>query len=220
MRSLLAFSSLLLSCAPAAQTLMVSSDRATANANGTDAVTISATRASADGKPVSDFVDFTVTGGGQLSATHVQADAMGVAKTTVTSTSAGSVTVSATVPGKTELIGSVSITFNAVSGPRLAWQTSPSNTMSQNLLRPVPAVVVRDDNGVITSSSASITVSVTPGTCGGASLDSTSLMTVSAQSGVASFYGLKITTPATGCTLTATSSGLPPAVSGSFDIIQ
>jgi hypothetical protein len=219
MRSLLAFSWLLLSCAPAAQTLVVTADRTSANASGSDVVTVSATRTSADGKPVSEFVDFTVTGGGQLSATHVQADAMGVAKTTVTSSSAGSVTVTATVPGKTDLTGTATITFNTVSGPRLAWQTSPSNTQTQNLLRPIPTVVVRDDNGVITSSTAPITVAVTPGTCGGASLDSTSLMTVSAQSGSASFYGLKITTPATGCTLTATSNGLPSAVSSSFDII-
>jgi adhesin/invasin len=219
MRSLLTLSCMLFSCAPA-QTLIVTSDRTTANANGTDAVTVSATRTTVDGKPVSDFVDFTVAGSGQLSATHVQADAMGVAKTTVTSSSAGSVTVTASVPGKADLTGSTSITFNTVSGPRLAWQVSPSNTQSQNLLRPIPQVVVRDDNGVVMSSSASITVAVTPGTCGGASLDSTSLMTVNAQNGTARFYGLKITTPGTGCTLTATSTGLASAVSGSFDIIQ
>lgn len=220
MRHLLAFTCLMLSCAPAAQSLIVTADRTAANANGSDVVTVSATRTSADGKPVSDFVDFTVSGGGQLSATHVQADAMGVAKTTLSATTAGSVTVTAVVPGKTELTGSATITFNVVSGPRLSWQTSPSNTMSQNLLRPIPVVVVRDDNGVIMSSSASLTVAVTPGTCGGATLDSTSLMTVTAQNGTASFYGLKITTPATGCTLTATSSGLPAAVSSPFDIIQ
>lgn len=220
MRPFFAFTVIWLSCAPAAQNLVVTADRTTANASGSDAVTVSATRTTADGKPVSDFVDFSVAGGGQLSATHVQADAMGVAKTTVTSSSAASVTVTATVPGKTELTGSTTITFAAVSGPRLAWQTSPSNTMSQNLLRPIPTVVVRDDNGVVMSSSASITVSVTQGTCGGAQLDSTSLMTVNASNGTASFYGLKITTPATGCTLTATSSGLPSAVSSSFDITQ
>jgi hypothetical protein len=220
MRSLLVISCLIHSCAPAAQTLVVSSDRSTANANGSDAVTVSAKWTNADGKPVSDFVDFTVAGGGQLSATHVQTDAMGVAKTTVTSSTAGSVTVTATVPGKSELTGTASITFNTVSGPRLAWQVSPSNTQSQNLLRPIPQVIVRDDNGVVMSSSASITVAVTPGTCGGASLDSTSLMTVNAQNGTASFYGLKITTPATGCTLTATSTGLASAVSSSFDITQ
>jgi hypothetical protein len=216
MRSLLALSAVYLSCSPST-TFTVGSDRTNAMANGSDAITISATTTS-DGKPVSDFVDFT-TSGGQLSATRVQADATGVAKTTVTSTSAGSFTVTATLPSK-QLSGSALVTFNTAAVQRLSFQVSPSNTMSQNLLRPAPVVVFLDGNNMPMSSSASVTVSVTPGTCGGASLDSTSLATVNAQNGSASFYGLKITTPATGCTLTAASSGFASAVSSSFDIIQ
>lgn len=78
-------------------------------------------------------------------------------------------------------------------------------------------VVVEDGAGVVTSSSASVTVAITPGSCS-AALDSSSLMTVSASQGVASFYGLKSSSPATGCTLTATSGSLSTAISTAFDI--
>jgi len=57
----------------------------------------------------------------------------------------------------------------------------------------------------------------TPGSCG-AALDASSLMTVNAVQGVASFYGLKSSTVASGCTLTATSGSMPSAVSAAFDI--
>ncbi len=197
----------------------------TAVANGTDGVIVSATRTSADGTPVSGVVDFTVTSGGQLSLARVMADSAGVAKTTVTATVAGPVTVSAIVltPGDGKSVhlldGSVTVYFTVSPGPRLRFQTSPGNSGSQNLLRPIPMVVVEDGNGTAnTTSTASVTVGVTTGSCS-AQLDSTSLMTVNAVQGVASFNGLKITTPVTGCTLTARSGSLQPSVSTAFDIV-
>lgn len=219
MRSLFTLSCLVVACSPATQSLTMGVDKSAAVANGTDGVIVSATRTMADGTPVSDFVDFTVTSGGTLSTMRVKGDTAGVAKTTVTATAAGPVTVSANVPGMQSLTGSVTVTFTAASAPRLRFQTSPSNTQSQNLLRPIPVVVVEDGNGMTnTTSTASVTVAVTPGSCS-AQLDATSMMTVSAVQGVASFYGLKITTPVTGCTLTATSGSLQAAVSTAFDIV-
>ena len=193
----------------------MTADRSTAVADGTDAVTIVAT-ATANGSPVQEFVDFTVTAGGQLSAARVKGNAAGVSTTRLTSTATGALTVTATVAGGQ--LATTSVTFTASGAPHLRFRTSPSNTAAQNLLRPVPEVVVEDALGVVTSSTASVTVAITPGSCS-ATLDASSLMTVNADQGVASFYGLKSSTPATGCTLTATSGTLQAAVSTSFNIL-
>lgn len=207
MRSLVLASLFLLGCPSAPQTIALTADRASALANGTDQVTITATT----GSP--DTVSFSADGG-QLSAASVKTDDAGVATTKLSATTAGSVQVTASAGSAT---ASTTVTFTAASGPHLRFRVSPSNTMAQNLLRPVPEVVVEDGSGLVTSSSASVTVAMTPGSCASA-LDASSLMTVNAVSGVASFYGLKSSTVASGCTLTATSGSMPSAVSGAFDI--
>ncbi len=192
------------------QTISVTADRSTATANGTDSVQLTATTSAASGTAV----DFTVSAGGQLSAARANTDASGVAKTQLTSTTAGTVTVTATLG---QVSDTATVTFAAASGPRLRFQTSPSNTIAQNLLRPIPSVVVEDNSGIVTSSTAPITVAITAGSCA-AALDASSLMTVNAVQGVANFNGLKSSTQATGCTLTATSGTLQAAVSTAFDI--
>lgn len=200
---------LLLAGCSAAPSLVLTASRASATANGTDAVVLTATGST-------DFVDFT-TDGGVLSATRVKGDSAGVATTQLTSTTTGEITVTASVAKGPS--AATTVTFSAATaGPRLRFQTSPGNTVAQNLLRPVPVVVVEDATGAVTtSSSASVTVAITTGSCA-AALDASSLMTVSAVQGVASFYGLKSSTVASGCTLTATSSGLQSAVSTAFDV--
>lgn len=198
------FAVLLTGCSPA--TLTLTADKVTASANGTDAVSITVT------PPSKSEVDFSVTSGGVLSATKATPGADGSAKVTLTSSMPAEVTVTAT---QGMLHASIIVTFTAST--RLRFMTSPGTSGSQNLLRPIPVVVVEDNGAIVTSSSASIAVAVTPGSCS-AQLDATSLATATAQQGSASFPGLKITTPASGCTLTATSGALTPAVSGSFDI--
>ncbi len=211
MRSLALLNSMILvGCTSAIQTISVTAERSTATANGADAVVITATTSAASGTTV----DFAVTGGGQLSSARVNTDSSGVAKTQLTSTTAGAVTVTAAIG---QLTDSTTVTYAAASGPRLRFQTSPSNTIAQNLLRPIPSVVVEDNSGVVTSSTAPITVAITAGSCA-AALDASSLMTVNAVQGVANFNGLKSSTQATGCTLTATGGALQAAVSTAFDI--
>ena len=204
----------LVGCSGAPQAIVVKADRSSAVANGTDAVTLTATSTAADGTAFPDVVEFTVSAGGQLSATSVKSDAAGVATTKLTATTPGTLTVTATA-GPTS--GQATVVFASSTGPRLRFQTSPSNTAQQNLLRPIPAVVVEDASGVVTASSAAVTVVVTPGSCS-ASIDPSSLSTVNALRGVASFNGLKLDKAATGCTLTATSGTMPSAVSSAFDI--
>lgn len=210
----------LVACLPAPQTITVVAERSTAVADGSDAVTITATGIAADGSPFQGSVDFTATAGGQLSDAHVTSDRFGVSKTKLTAKVAGPITVTATVPAaanQPKVSGSTIVTFAAGGGPRLRFQASPMDTVAQNLLRPMPVVVIEDSAGVVKSSSALVTVAVTSGSCS-ASLDPTSLAAVSAEQGVATFYGLKISLPATGCTLTATSGSLQPALSNSFSI--
>lgn len=83
-RSPLALSLLFVACGSSPQSITVVADCSTAVADGVDAATITATRSGAD-----DFVDFTVSTGGQLSATHVKS-VSGVATTKVTASTAPS----------------------------------------------------------------------------------------------------------------------------------
>lgn len=206
MRSFVFIALVSLSCT-SAQTIAVVADRATAIGNGTDQVTITATTGSAD------TVQFTADGG-VLSAVQVKTSDAGVATTKLSATGPGNITVTASAGNAS---ASTSVIFMVPSALRLRFRVSPSSTMAQNLLRPVPEVVVEDGSGLVTSSTASVTVSITPGSCA-AALDSSSMMTVTASGGVASFYGLKSSTVAIGCTLTATSGSLTSAVSAAFDL--
>ena len=198
----------LVACSAAPPTVSVSAERASGVADGLDAITITATTSP------STFVDFTVSTGALLTETHVKSDGSGKATTKVSSSTAGLIAVTATVE---QVSGSASVTFTASSTPHLRFQTSPANTLAMNLLRPVPVVIVEDAAGIVTSSSAPVTVAITAGSCA-AALDASSLLTVNAVMGSASFYGLKSSTLASGCTLTATSGSLGSAVSGMFDI--
>ena len=188
--------------------MAVTAERAAGTADGVDAVTVTASTSP------ELFVDFTVSTGGVLTETHVKSDASGKATTKVSSSTAGMITVTATVE---KVSGTTSVTFTASSAPHLRFQTSPANTLAMNLLRPVPVVIIEDASGIVMSSSAPVSVAITPGSCG-AALDASSLLTVNASMGSASFYGLKSSTVASGCTLTATSGSLGSAVSGVFDI--
>ena len=205
MRSFVFVALVSLSCT-SAQTITIAAGRLTAIANGTDQVTITATT----GSP--DTVYFTADGG-VLTAAQVKTTD-GIATTRLSATTPGRVTVTATAGNAS---ASTTVIFTDANAPYLRFRVSPSNTVAQNLLRPVPEVVVEDSSGIVTSSSASVTVAITPGSCA-ATLDASSLMSVNAISGVASFYGLKSSMVASGCTLTATSGSLSSAVSTAFDL--
>lgn len=189
--------------------LLVAASKPIASADGVDTVTISVLG-------VLDAVEFTTTGG-TLSVTRATRDAQGVAKTELTSTVVGQVTVTAT--STSGAVGKTNVSFTAPStGPRLRFRTSPGTTQQMNLLRPIPEVAFEDANGaVLTSSTAPVTVAITPGSCAGV-LEATSLATVNAVQGVASFNGLKVDRVADACTLTATSPSTTSAVSAAFDV--
>jgi len=129
---------------------------------------------------------------------------------------AGTYTLTATASG---LTAAVSTSFTISTGPagNLAFTTSPSGSSGGVAFSTQPVVTVQDAGGnTVTSSTASVTLSITP-PAGGAILTCAANPT-SAVAGVATFAGCTIGSPGT-YTLTAASSGLTNAVSAGFTII-
>jgi hypothetical protein len=95
----------------------------------------------------------------------------------------------------------------------LAFNQQPTTAVESTTITPPVTVYVLNDNGqIVTTSSASVTISISPGGV----LNGTT--TVLASSGVATFSDLSVSTPGTGYTLTVTSPGLAGRTSASFDI--
>ncbi len=118
----------------------------------------------------------------------------------------------------TGLTGATSGAFNITVGPaaKLAVTTGPGNSVAGAAFGTSPAVTVLDAGGnTVTTSSVSITLAIGTNP-GSGTLSGTA--TVSAVNGVATFSGLSIDKAGTGYTLTAASSGLTGATSGTFNI--
>ena len=126
-----------------------------------------------------------------------------------------------TAQWKPELYDDTSSSFNITVGAttQLVFTTQPSGGTGGTAFGTQPVVTVEDANGnKITTSSASITLTITSGTgASGATLAATT-NPLAASSGVATFSGVSINLAGTGYTLTATSSGLTAATSSSFTI--
>jgi hypothetical protein len=82
-------------------------------------------------------------------------------------------------------------------------------------LAPIRVAVQDEIGGTVTTSNASVTLSLDRNP-GGAALSGTT--TVNASAGIATFSNLRIDQPGSGYTLRATSGSLSPAVSNRFDI--
>lgn len=184
-------------------------------------VFLTAVTTDSDGEPIAEFVDFAATGRGRLVDARVMSDATGTARTSLESSSEGEVTVTATAAGTTAS-ATVSFRFATDSRPLiLRFRASPSNTQINSPLRPAPQVeVVRysplNNEFFLTSAEVQIALALTSCT---ATLDQRSQMTFTSLGGVAGFDNIVFTTPATGCTLTATSPGLTSAQSTGFDLL-
>jgi len=133
---------------------------------------------------------------------------------------AGTYTLTATSSG---LASATSSYFNVVAGAgaaaKLAFTTQPSySNTAGTAFSTQPVVVVQDLYGNwLTTSTASVTVAITPGTgTSGATLSGTK--TVYAVNGVATFSGLSINLPGT-YTLTVTRSGMASATSSYFNVM-
>lgn len=100
----------------------------------------------------------------------------------------------------------------------LSFTTQPSNSGSTISINPAIKVEIRQaDGSVATSSSANVTLSIANDpNSGTASLSGT--LTKAAVNGVATFENISIDQLGSGYTITATSGGLTPDTSSSFDI--
>jgi hypothetical protein len=129
-------------------------------------------------------------------------------------TKAGTYTLTATASG---LTSAVSASFTITVGPatKLGFTTNPSSSTGGVAFASQPVVAVQDAGGnTVTSSTAPVTLSIT--TAAGAVL-TCSANPPTAVSGVATFVGCKVDKAGT-YTLTAVSSGLTAAISGSVTI--
>jgi len=128
----------------------------------------------------------------------------------------GTYTLTATSGSLTSAV-STAFTISTGVADKLAFTTSPSDSSSGVTFPTQPVVAVQDAGGnTVTSSTASMTLSITP-PAGGAIL-TCAANPMTAASGVAIFSDCTISIPGT-YTLTAVSGGLGSAASASFTIV-
>lgn len=100
----------------------------------------------------------------------------------------------------------------------LGFVVQPSNGPAGAAINPPVQVAIQNSSGAtVTSSTATVTISLTPGTgTTGATMGGT--VSRAAVSGVATFNNLTVSPAGTGYTLTATSTGLSSATSTPFAV--
>jgi hypothetical protein len=101
---------------------------------------------------------------------------------------------------------------------KLGFRTQSGDVMAGDVITPAVQVAVEDDDGsTVASSTAGVTLVITPGTgAAGAMLGGT--LTRAAVGGVATFDDLTVDEAGTGYTLTATAADLVSAISSAFDV--
>jgi hypothetical protein len=162
-------------------------------------------------------VHWSVTaGGGSLSAAETTTNQNG--QTVVTFTlgpTIGAQSVSASVGSLTPL----QFTATAIGHPaKLSYSAQPGTAKAGEILGAGIHIVVQDIQGTtVPSATNSVTIAITSGTgTSGATLSGT--VTRTPVGGVIDFSDLRINKVGTDYTLTATSSGLPDAISDAFNI--
>jgi hypothetical protein len=154
--------------------------------------------------------------GGTLSGTKVASAVSGVATFSGLNINLSGVGYTLTAAA-TGLSGTTSTTFNITAGTatKLVFTTQPSSVAANTSLGSVTVQVEDAAGNVVTTSSASIVMSISTNP-GSGTLSGTK--TISATSGVAVFSDLTINNGGTGYKIKATSSGLISATSSSFNI--
>ncbi len=175
--------------------------------------------AASDGVGVAGVpVSFSVaSGGGSVSSGSATSDANGNASTSwKLGTTVGAQSVTASAGGLSGSPITFGATATAAVATKLVVSGSPGNGVAGAVLSSV-VVTAQDANGnTATTFTGSVSVGLSGGTAG-AALGGTS--TVNAVAGVATFSGLTVNKVGTGYSLSAASSGLTGASTGSFDII-
>src|SRR5439155_1309025 len=180
---------------------------------GSGAATITVTARDAAGNPVNGAaVVLTATGtGNTLTQPATPTDANGVATGSLTSTVAGSKTVTASLAGGITATHTAVVTVTAGAATQLAFTVQPPNgaAVAARTISPAVQVAARDAQGNLVSAFAgSVTVALGTNPSGGTLAGTT---TVTAAGGVATFGTLSVDKVGTGYTLTATAPGLSGA---------
>ncbi|PTL78609.1 lamin tail domain-containing protein [Vitiosangium sp. GDMCC 1.1324] len=189
-------------------------------ANGKDAVDIKVTVRKDDGTPLSGrTVKVTVSGeGNSLTQPEGSTDDQGVATAKLTSTAAGTKTVTVSVEaegGPVALSSRPTIEFVLLPASKLAFTSAPSSGTAGAALGVFEVAIQNADGETITSASNTVTVEIGSGPTA-ATLKGTASAT--AVNGVARFSELVIEKAAQGYTLRASAEGLTGATSASFDV--
>jgi prepilin-type N-terminal cleavage/methylation domain-containing protein len=161
----------------------------------------------------------TNPGGGTLSGTASAAVVNGVA--TFTNLSINKTGTGYRLTATSSSLSVISSTFNVTAGPasQLAFTTQPGGGAVNTVWAIQPKVTVLDALGnTVTTSTASIGLSITAGTGTSGALLTCTANPKAAALGIATFAGCKISKTGAGYTLTASSSGLGSAVSSSVTI--
>jgi hypothetical protein len=120
------------------------------------------------------------------------------------------------------LTTATSSSFDVTTGVanKLGFVQQPLHTVLGNTLAPAVTVEVQDASGnrVTAGSPVAVSLAFTSATCTGATLTGSGAQNTA--SGLATFSGLSINNAATGCGLTATSTGLTSANSQLFNSVQ
>ncbi|MGE5759742.1 MAG: Ig-like domain-containing protein, partial [Gemmatimonadota bacterium] len=202
----------------AAQSSVSAAPAAIAASTGSSAATVTVTARDAFGNLVPGVtVSLAATGSGNtITPPPGPTDAAGVAKGTLSSTVAGTKTVSATAGG-VSVSQTASVVVAAGSAIRLRFVTQPTNAAAGAVISPPLQLEARDVFGnLATSYTGNVTIAIAaspaPGTLSGTK-------TVPMANGAASFGDLSIDKVGAGYTLQVTASPvLTPDTSTSFDI--
>jgi hypothetical protein len=191
----------------------------TADGSAAGTITVSVKDGNSNGIP-GQTVTLSVSGTGNTVSTPPVTDASGQTTATLTSTNAGTKTVTASV-GTTTITQQPTLTFVPGAATRLVFATQPGSATYGAPLSPQPVVKTKDafgnDSAVGLGASKLVSLAVSAGTGslqGTASLD----IGTSAGNGIVSFSGLKVSAAGTGKQLTASASSLASATSATFGI--
>ena len=206
---------------PDASRSSVTVDRTTAQADGSDRVTITVTVRDGNGEPLTGhLVSVEVSGTGNTVTQPVgKTNTSGVATASVTSTQAGVKVVQGLVAvedGALVLDQQPTLEFVNPLAAKLAFSTAPLSATAGEPIGPVLEVLVQDAAGrTVTDAADEVSLALSGGPQS-AVLEGS--LTVRAVSGVARFPGAVLKLAGTGYTLKATASGLAPATSSAFDV--
>lgn len=181
-----------------------SSGNTATNYTGTAKFTLGTTDASATVP-----ANYTFTGGD--SGQHTFTNGFTLTKSgtqTVTATD----TITASINGTT---GNISVAGG--TGTKLAFGQQPSTALAGSSILPAVTVVIEDQFGNTTASTANVSLAIGTNPSGG-TLGGTT--TIAAVNGTATFSTLNINNAGTGYTLAATSGSLTGAASNAFDIVS